>query len=131
MDIEPHGTRAGRTPNMPYMFVTLDVSKLSGWLNADASCRVETKAYEAGRGAGKRGREVRRATATQLKCAGGKWTLSAWHARGAHRKHVAHVYDAGRVEAQRLIERRRFLPSRNGRYEAGELQAKGRERGVG
>ena len=24
--------------NMPCMFVTLDVSKLSGWLNADASC---------------------------------------------------------------------------------------------
>ena len=32
--------RAERTWNMPYMFVTLEVSKLSGWLNADASCRV-------------------------------------------------------------------------------------------
>ena len=30
-----------RTSNMPYMIVTLDVSKLSGWLNADARCRVE------------------------------------------------------------------------------------------
>ena len=38
------------------MSVTLDVSKLSGWLNADARCRVETKAYDAGRGVG-RGRE--------------------------------------------------------------------------
>eukprot|EP00964_Phaeocystis_antarctica_P058603 scaffold34770_cov81-Phaeocystis_antarctica.AAC.2 len=28
-----------RTLNMRYMFVTLDVSKLSGWLNADAYCR--------------------------------------------------------------------------------------------
>ena len=28
-----------RTPNMPSMFVTLEVSKLSGWLNADADCR--------------------------------------------------------------------------------------------
>ena len=31
-----------RTANMSYMlrlFVTLDVSKLSGWLNADAYCR--------------------------------------------------------------------------------------------
>ena len=28
-----------RTPNMPYMFLTLEVSKLSGWLNADAPCR--------------------------------------------------------------------------------------------
>ena len=26
------------------MSVTLDVSKVSGWLNADASCRVERKA---------------------------------------------------------------------------------------
>ena len=24
---------------MPYMVVTLEVSKLSGWLNADATCR--------------------------------------------------------------------------------------------
>ena len=25
--------------------VTLDVSRLSGWLNADAYCRVQTEAY--------------------------------------------------------------------------------------
>ena len=30
---------------MPPMVVTLDVSKLSGWLNADATCRVERRAY--------------------------------------------------------------------------------------
>eukprot|EP00964_Phaeocystis_antarctica_P156658 scaffold126464_cov39-Phaeocystis_antarctica.AAC.2 len=41
---------------MAYMIVTLDVSKLSGWLNADAHCRVERRAYDAGRGVG-RGRE--------------------------------------------------------------------------
>ena len=29
-----------RTMNMLSMSVTLDVSKLSGWLNADAPCRV-------------------------------------------------------------------------------------------
>eukprot|EP00964_Phaeocystis_antarctica_P028338 scaffold15977_cov53-Phaeocystis_antarctica.AAC.1 len=40
--------------------VTLDVSKLSDWLNAAAFCRVERKAYNAERGVG-RGREgVRR-----------------------------------------------------------------------
>ena len=33
--------RAERTRNMAPMFVTLEVSKLSGWLNARASCRVE------------------------------------------------------------------------------------------
>ena len=31
---------AERTLNMPSMSVTLDVSKLSGWLNAVADCRV-------------------------------------------------------------------------------------------
>eukprot|EP00964_Phaeocystis_antarctica_P086460 scaffold54754_cov65-Phaeocystis_antarctica.AAC.2 len=35
---------AERTSNMPYMVVTLDVSKLSGWLNADVPCRVEGRA---------------------------------------------------------------------------------------
>ena len=43
--------RAERTLNMLSMVVTLDVSKLSDWLNADASCRVEWRACDAGRGA--------------------------------------------------------------------------------
>eukprot|EP00964_Phaeocystis_antarctica_P079954 scaffold49868_cov57-Phaeocystis_antarctica.AAC.7 len=34
--------------------------------------------------------------------------------RGAHPKHVCHGGDAGRVEAQRLVERCRTLPSRKG-----------------
>ena len=42
--------RAERTENMDPMYVTLDVSKLSGWLNADADCRVEKRACDAGRG---------------------------------------------------------------------------------
>ena len=44
--------RAERTQNMRYMFVTLDVSKLSGWLNTDANCRVERRACDERRGAG-------------------------------------------------------------------------------
>ena len=40
-----------RTMNICCMVVTLDVSKLSGWLNADAPCRVERRACDAGRGA--------------------------------------------------------------------------------
>jgi len=36
--------RAERTANMPLMSVTLEVSKLSGWLKADARCRVEGRA---------------------------------------------------------------------------------------
>eukprot|EP00964_Phaeocystis_antarctica_P052669 scaffold30850_cov73-Phaeocystis_antarctica.AAC.6 len=31
---------------------------------------------------------------------------------GANVKHVVRGYDAGRIEAQRLVERRRILPSR-------------------
>ena len=50
--------RAERTKNMEPMFVTLDVSKLSGWLNADASCRVERGACDAGRGKRGAGWEV-------------------------------------------------------------------------
>ena len=50
--------RAERTKNMDCMenmwcmVVTWDVSKLSGWLNADAACRVERRACDARRGAG-------------------------------------------------------------------------------
>ena len=36
--------RAERTKNMPYMLMTLDVSRLSGWSNADARCQVEKEA---------------------------------------------------------------------------------------
>ena len=43
--------RAERTVNMPSMVVTLEVSKLRGWLNAGASCRVERRACDVGRGA--------------------------------------------------------------------------------
>ena len=32
--------------------------------------------------------------------------------RGAHEEHVAHGRDLGRVEAERLVERVRVLPSR-------------------
>ena len=43
--VEAEGrARAERTENMPYMLMTLDVLRLSGWLNADAPCRVETEA---------------------------------------------------------------------------------------
>mgnify|MGYP004088907117 CR=1 FL=1 len=46
------GNREERTRNMELMSVTLDVSKLSGWLKADAACRVERRACDVGRGAG-------------------------------------------------------------------------------
>ena len=48
------GTRGERTWNMAYMVVTLEVSKLSGWLKADASCRVGGRACDAGGRGGSR-----------------------------------------------------------------------------
>ena len=56
--------------NMPYMFVTLDVSRLSGWLNADAACRVTTELMEGDMRGGARAcgwkRWTQRARRTQL-----------------------------------------------------------------
>ena len=40
-----------RTWNIQYMFVTLEVLKLSGWLNSLAYWRVERRAYGVVRGA--------------------------------------------------------------------------------
>eukprot|EP00964_Phaeocystis_antarctica_P056875 scaffold33589_cov74-Phaeocystis_antarctica.AAC.1 len=94
------------------MVVTLDVSKLSGWLNATALCRVEKRAYDAVRDAG---REVggRGAMAAQAVCRGECPTM-ATRARAERTlnmaRNAAHVRDAGRVEAQRLVKRRRVLP---------------------
>ena len=66
------GARAERTANMAYMFVTLDVSKLSGWLNADAYCGG-SKGGHAVRGevCGSAGGR-RRATAVQAACRAGR-----------------------------------------------------------
>ena len=97
------------------MVVTLEMSKLSGWLNADASCRVEREAWEergATCGAGRReGLGGGGASSAQ----GGPQLrrLLAGHARGAHSEHAIHDCDTGRVEAQRLVERDRALPSRS------------------
>eukprot|EP00964_Phaeocystis_antarctica_P103323 scaffold68612_cov48-Phaeocystis_antarctica.AAC.1 len=138
--------RAERTSNMLCMLVTLDVSMLSGWLNADADCRVERGAYDAGRGVGGEvGMALGGGGASGVH---GKGPTQGWgpgHAqgaprtwcswlcrsgasgmhgegpaegwgpqgtRGAHVEHAAHLRDAGRVEAQRLVERHRALPSR-------------------
>ena len=40
------GSGGERTPNMPAMVVTLDVLKLTGWLNLYAACRVERRACD-------------------------------------------------------------------------------------
>ena len=100
---------------MCIMSVTVEVSKLSGWLNADALCgelngghavRSEVHQSAGGRGGG------HRTTAAHAACRGvldcrlwGQGTRG-----GAHVEHGEHVHDAGGVEAQRLVERRRELP---------------------
>ena len=102
--------RAERTPNMYCMVVTLDVSKSSGWLNADARC--PRSAY--GQRCGPRGRLAGRWWRKRHARAEGS-TIKAGigHARGVHSEHALHVCDFGRVnEAQWLVEGRRGLPSR-------------------
>jgi hypothetical protein len=109
--------RAERTQNMPYMVVTLEVSKLSGWLKADASCRLEGEGMRCGEGEVRAGRREGPGCGggTQAAHARGKGPtqgLGAKGTRGAHVEHVLHVRDAGGVQAQRLVEGRRGLPSR-------------------
>jgi hypothetical protein len=89
---------------MKLMVVTLEVSKLSGWLKADC-WRVEGRAHAM------RGGEVRAGRREGLGCGGGTQAActgmarpKAWGMRGAHIEHVAHACDAGGVEAQRLVE---------------------------
>ena len=79
--------RAERTWNMAYMVVTLDVSKLSGWLNADAYCRVEGRACDVGRGAAREagGRWV---AATQLVCRGPDSRLGGGRARAERTSNI-------------------------------------------
>ena len=87
------------------MSVTLDVSKLSGWLNAGAPCREKE-------GGGHRRRGDMRASRRE---GGVGWSVAqeakGRGTHGAHLKHVRHACDAGRVEAQRLVERGRSLAS--------------------
>jgi len=128
--------RAERTSNIWYISVTLEVSKLSGWLKALAYCRVEGRACDAGG-------EVRAGRREGLGCGGG--TTSGMHgkrpnsrlggqghARGAHLEHLEHVRDAGGVEAQWLVEGMRVLPSRGeGMRCGGERCEPGGHRGGG
>ena len=120
---------------MLYMLVTLDVSKLSGWLNTYALCMCRKEGMRCGgevRDVGAGGHTKRDARwdgwweglgliredlvqewvvivggecLRRVRC-GSRWRPAA------HQEHGAHVPDAGRVEGQRLVEGRRALPSR-------------------
>ena len=91
--------------------MTLEVLKLSGWLNDDARCRESkerrTVWYYLGQQAGGGGRP---------RCMRGvqgraRLQIGSRVRGGAHEEHAVHVCDAGCVEAQRLVERIRGLPS--------------------
>ena len=123
-----------RTRNMSPTFVTLEVSKLSGWLNADAPCRESQGGHavlgkvRAGRreAVGDRGaRSVRGRARLHIgdRAQGGAHMEHGADFLDAGRveaqrlvegicfpEHVAHGFDAGGVEAQRLVEHRRALP---------------------
>eukprot|EP00964_Phaeocystis_antarctica_P058275 scaffold34558_cov52-Phaeocystis_antarctica.AAC.2 len=112
--------RAERTKNMYCMVVTLDVSNVSGWLNAKVSCR-ESKGGHPMRGevwAGRR--EGYGAALAQAACTGraGLKAGNREHARSA----------PGTCEAQRLVEHRRVLPSRKGGIRCGARRGPGGER---
>tara|TARA_B100000795_G_scaffold208067_1_gene161552 strand:- start:392 stop:568 length:177 start_codon:yes stop_codon:yes gene_type:complete len=55
---------------MKFMAVTLDVSKLSGWLKAFAFCRVERRGIRSGKGAGQEMWEGVWATEAHAVCRG-------------------------------------------------------------
>eukprot|EP00964_Phaeocystis_antarctica_P117931 scaffold81772_cov49-Phaeocystis_antarctica.AAC.4 len=97
---------------MDCMSLTLEVSKLSSWLNAVACCREsnERRAYGAGRGCGLGGGRAagdRDARSVQGRA---RLQIGGRPRGGAHVEHVLHARDAGGVEAQWLVEHRRILP---------------------
>eukprot|EP00964_Phaeocystis_antarctica_P012384 scaffold6827_cov55-Phaeocystis_antarctica.AAC.5 len=97
---------------MACMAVTLDVSKRSGWLNANVCCRVERRAC------GWRAR-------------GGPDSRLGGGTRGAHPEHGDHVRDLGRVEAERLVELDRDLPGRKAGVRCGKRCGPGGVRALG
>eukprot|EP00964_Phaeocystis_antarctica_P130256 scaffold94142_cov54-Phaeocystis_antarctica.AAC.2 len=99
------------------MSVALEVSKLSGWLNAVAPCRVERRAYDAGRGiwaGGGRGH--------------GPAAAHTRHARGEGPALKAGGLGHARSAPQRLVERPCGLPSRKEGVRCGARCGTGGER---
>ena len=70
--------------------------------------------------------------ATVAACTG-RARLKAWGqgTRGAHLEHVGHIRDLGRVEAERLVERRRGLPSQKAGMQCGKRCGPGGVRALG
>ena len=95
--------------------VPAHAQRMSSLLGADkefAFCRSQKGgACNGGRGACREAGERVRGGSDGMHGARLSKGLGVKGTRGAHAEHVAHVYDAGGVEAQRLVEGRRGLPS--------------------
>ena len=77
---------------MPPMLVTLDVSKLSGWLNFGANCQVaRERSYKAG--CEVRAEAAGRWVAAVLAACRRGLSAGGW-GEATHSKHVVHVCDA-------------------------------------
>ena len=87
------------------MVVTLEVSKLSGWLNAYASCRESEMGHHTVRGEVWAGRREMAGDAPSSVQGRARLEIGSRACGGAHEEHVAHACDFGRVEAQRPVER--------------------------
>ena len=112
--------REERTQNMKRISMTLEVSKLSGWSNADACCAESRK--EGMVRCGERS-------------AGGKGPTQGWGAqgtRGAHPEHGVHVRDAGgyTMRGELWVSRREAAGSGGARSVQGRARAAGSREGV-
>ena len=114
LDAVGWGAREGgekRAAKMCLMSVTLDVSNFSGWSNDIAPCMVKG----------------RREVVLGIRMPGGVagYRSSRNDVRSlTHRKHLEHVFDVGRVEAQRLVEGGSVLPSQRRSREEGYSTAR-------
>jgi len=106
---------------MPCMSVTLEVSRLRGWLNATAPCQVESGKYEEGEMPRVYGKIMGRCAGASSVQDTSQLEIGDRARAEAHLEHEAHVRDAGGVETQWLVERRRILPSGKGKYEEVEM----------
>ena len=100
-----------RTENVKRISVTLEVLRLSGWLNADAPCQVESGKYEEGEMPRVCGKIMGRCAGASNVQETSQLEIGGQARAEAHMEHGAHFRDPGGVETQRLVERRRHLPS--------------------
>ena len=102
-----------------------------GAVAAQAGCTGKVRLKAGGQGHARCGPEagVRRTAAAQAACTGrARLKAGGQGTRGAHVEHLMHQYDLGRVEAQRLVERPRVLPSRKEDFRCGARCGQGGER---